>query len=98
MQSLDAAIGDFAIVRNRTQIAEFTHPYIESGLVIVAPVKKATTSAWDFLKPFTLQMWCVLCALFIFVGVVVWILEHRINVELRGSPRRQVITIFWYVS
>ncbi|RCV22952.1 hypothetical protein SETIT_4G260900v2 [Setaria italica] len=94
--SLDAAVGDFAIVRNRTKIAEFTQPYIESGLVIVAPVKQATSSAWAFLKPFTLEMWCVTGALFIFVGIVVWILEHRTNEEFRGSPRRQVITIFWF--
>ncbi|KAF8687367.1 hypothetical protein HU200_043054 [Digitaria exilis] len=94
--SLDAAVGDFAIVRNRTKIAEFTQPYIESGLVIVAPVKQATSSAWAFLQPFTLEMWCVTGALFIFVGIVVWILEHRTNEEFRGSPRRQVITIFWF--
>ncbi|KAL5225152.1 hypothetical protein ABZP36_011791 [Zizania latifolia] len=94
--SLDAAVGDFAIVRNRTKIAEFTQPYIESGLVIVAPVKQEPSSAWAFLKPFTLQMWCVTGALFIFVGIVVWILEHRTNEEFRGSPRRQVITIFWF--
>ncbi|KAL6603170.1 hypothetical protein ACP70R_043531 [Stipagrostis hirtigluma subsp. patula] len=94
--SLDAAIGDFAIVRNRTKIAEFTQPYIESGLVIVAPVKQATSSAWAFLKPFTLEMWCVTGVLFLFVGIVVWILEHRANEEFRGSPRRQLITIFWF--
>ncbi|CAD6335808.1 unnamed protein product [Miscanthus lutarioriparius] len=94
--SLDAAVGDFAIVRNRTKIAEFTQPYIESGLVIVAPVKQATSSAWAFLKPFTLEMWCVTGALFIFVGIAVWILEHRSNEEFRGSPRRQLITIFWF--
>ena len=85
-------------MRNRTKIAEFTQPYIESGLVIVAPVKQATSSAWAFLKPFTLEMWCVTGALFIFVGIVVWILEHRSNEEFRGSPRRQLITIFWYAS
>jgi glutamate receptor, ionotropic, plant len=98
MQSLDAAVGDFAIVRNRTKVVEFTQPYIESGLVIIAPVKKATSSAWAFLKPFTWEMWCVIGALYIFVGVVVWILEHQINEEFQGSPRQQVITIFWYVS
>ena len=85
-------------MRNRTKIAEFTQPYIESGLVIVAPVKQATSSAWAFLKPFTLEMWCVTGALFIFVGIAVWILEHRSNEEFRGSPRRQLITIFWYAS
>lgn len=94
--ALDAAVGDFAIVRNRTKIAEFTQPYIEAGLVIVAPVRKANSNAWAFFKPFTLEMWCVTGTLFIFVGVVVWILEHRANEEFRGSPRRQVLTIFWF--
>uniref|UniRef100_A0A804PCL2 Glutamate receptor n=1 Tax=Zea mays TaxID=4577 RepID=A0A804PCL2_MAIZE len=94
--SLDAAVGDFAIVRNGTQLAEYTQPYIESGLVIVAPVKHVTSSAWAFLEPFTLEMWCVTVALFILVGIVVWLLEHRTNEEFRGSPRRQVITMLWF--
>ncbi|KAG2607997.1 hypothetical protein PVAP13_4NG293900 [Panicum virgatum] len=93
---LDAAVGDFAIVRNGTAISEYTQPYVEAGLVIVAPVKQINPSAWAFLKPFTLEMWCVTGALFILVGIVVWLLEHRINEEFRGSPRQQVITIFWF--
>jgi ionotropic glutamate receptor len=83
-------------VRNGTAISEYTQPYVEAGLVIVAPVKQITPSAWAFLKPFTLEMWCVTGALFILVGIVVWLLEHRINEDFRGSPRRQVITIFWF--
>ena len=66
--------------------------------MIVALVKQTPPSAWAFLKPFTLEMWCVTGALFILVGVVVWLLEHRINEDFRGSPRRQVITIIWYGS
>ncbi|KAL6873797.1 hypothetical protein ACP4OV_013879 [Aristida adscensionis] len=96
--SLDAAVGDFAIVGNKSKIVEYTQPYIESGLVIVAPVKHAPSSAWAFLKPFTLELWCVIGALFILVGTVVWILEHRHNEDFRGPPRRQVLTIFWYVQ
>nr|AGN92471.1 glutamate receptor 1 [Echinochloa crus-galli] len=94
--SLDAAVGDFAIVRNGTQLAEYTQPYVEAGLVIVAPVKQISASAWAFLKPFTLEMWCVTGALFILVGIVVWLLEHRINEEFRGTPRHQITTIFWF--
>ncbi|KAF8658740.1 hypothetical protein HU200_059222 [Digitaria exilis] len=94
--SLDAAVGDFAIVRNGTAISEYTQPYVEAGLVIVAPVKHVPPSAWAFLKPFTLEMWCVTGALFLLVGIVVWLLEHRINEEFRGPPRRQLITIFWF--
>ncbi|CAM0957725.1 unnamed protein product [Alopecurus aequalis] len=94
--TIDVAVGDFAIVKNRTRIAEFTQPYIESGMVIVAPVKQSTSSAWAFFKPFTLEMWCVTGALFVFVGIVVWILEHRTNEEFRGTPHQQILTIFWF--
>ncbi|CAL9085344.1 unnamed protein product [Musa acuminata var. zebrina] len=93
----DAAVGDITIVTNRTRIVDFTQPYVESGLVIVAPVKETNSSAWAFLKPFTIQMWCVTGAFFLFVGAVVWILEHRLNAEFRGSPRKQLVTICWLV-
>jgi len=82
-------------VTNRTRIVDFTQPYSESGLIIVASVKEMNSSPWAFLKPFTLEMWCVTGAFFIFVGVVVWILEHRMNTEFRGSPRQQLVTICW---
>ncbi|XP_057985217.1 glutamate receptor 3.5 isoform X2 [Hevea brasiliensis] len=92
----DAAVGDVTIVTNRTKIVDFTQPYMESGLVVVAPVKEKKSSPWAFLKPFTVQMWCVTGAFFLFVGAVVWILEHRINHEFRGPPRQQLITVFWF--
>lgn len=92
----DGAIGDIAITMNRTVIADFTQPFIESGLVILSPVKKHITTSWAFLQPFTLEMWCITGVFFLIVGVVVWVLEHRINDEFRGSPRQQMITIFWF--
>ncbi|XP_038994184.1 glutamate receptor 3.4-like [Hibiscus syriacus] len=92
----DAAVGDITIVTNRTKIVDFTQPYMESGLVVVAPVKEVKSSQWTFLKPFTKEMWFVTVAFFLFVGVVVWILEHRINPEFRGPPRQQLMTIFWF--
>ncbi|KQJ92921.1 glutamate receptor 3.1 isoform X1 [Brachypodium distachyon] len=92
----DGAIGDIAITMNRTKLADFTQPFIETGLVILSPVKKHITTSWAFLQPFTLEMWCVTGLFFLIVGVVVWVLEHRINDEFRGSPRQQMITIFWF--
>ncbi|KAJ7008623.1 glutamate receptor 3.4 isoform X1 [Populus alba] len=92
----DAAVGDVTIVTNRTKIVDFTQPFMESGLVVVAPVKEVKSSPWAFLKPFTFQMWLVTGAFFLLVGAVVWILEHRINGEFRGSPRKQLMTIFWF--
>jgi glutamate receptor, ionotropic, plant len=95
VQEFDGAIGDIAITMSRTEAIDFTQPFIETGLVILAPVKKHIKNSWAFLQPFTLGMWCVTGLFFIIVGVVIWILEHRINDEFRGSPRQQIITIFW---
>ncbi|PQP96473.1 glutamate receptor 3.4 [Prunus yedoensis var. nudiflora] len=94
--NFDAAVGDVTILTNSTRIVDFTQPYMESGLVVVVPVKELKTSPWAFLKPFTYQMWLVTGAFFLFVGAVVWILEHRMNQEFRGPPRKQLMTIFWF--
>ncbi|KAF9587794.1 hypothetical protein IFM89_005669 [Coptis chinensis] len=92
----DAAVGDITIVTSRTRVADFTQPYAANGLVIVIPLKDRKSIAWAFLKPFTVEMWCVTGAFFIVIGVVIWILEHRINDDFRGPPRRQIVTMFLF--
>ncbi|KAL8240029.1 hypothetical protein R6Q59_013384 [Mikania micrantha] len=92
----DGAVGDIAIVTNRTRMVDFTQPYAASGLVVVAPFKKMNTGAWAFLRPFSPTLWAVTAAFFLVVGTVVWILEHRINDEFRGTPKSQLITILWF--
>ncbi|KAG6657805.1 glutamate receptor 3.7-like [Carya illinoinensis] len=92
----DAAVGDIAIVTNRTKIVDFSQPYATTGLVIVAPVRNSKSSAWVFLKPFTVEMWCVTAASFIMIAVVIWILEHRVNDDFRGPPKRQLVTMFLF--
>ncbi|XP_073009428.1 glutamate receptor 3.7 [Typha latifolia] len=93
---IDAAVGDIAIITNRARIADFTQPYISTGLVIVAPIKTIKSNAWVFLRPFTVGMWCVTGAFFFIIGVVIWMLEHRVNSDFRGSPKRQCITMFLF--
>ncbi|CAI0434809.1 unnamed protein product [Linum tenue] len=93
---LDAAIGDIAIVTNRTKIVDFSQPYVASGLVVVVPFRKMNTGAWAFLRPFSPLMWIVTGCFFLAVGIVVWVLEHRINDEFRGPPKRQMITVLWF--
>ncbi|GER54980.1 glutamate receptor [Striga asiatica] len=92
----DAVVGDIAIVTERTKIVDFTQPYIESGLVVVTPMRKLDSSAWAFMRPFNPLMWAVTGILFLVVGVVVWILEHRINDDFRGPPKKQLITMLWF--
>ncbi|KAF1884820.1 hypothetical protein Lal_00028707 [Lupinus albus] len=93
----DAAVGDVTIVTNRTRFVDFTQPFMGSGLVVVVSVKEDKSSPWVFLEPFTPQMWCITGSFALFVGTVVWILEHRFNEEFRGSPRTQLITVFWLI-
>ncbi|XP_047975622.1 glutamate receptor 3.2-like isoform X1 [Salvia hispanica] len=92
----DAVVGDIAIVTNRTKTVDFTQPYTESGLVVVAPLRKLNSSPWAFMQPFTLSMWLVTGLFFLIIGFVVWILEHKINDEFRGPPRKQLITVLWF--
>ncbi|KAF3966631.1 hypothetical protein ACB098_06G096400 [Castanea mollissima] len=92
----DAAVGDIAIVTNRTRIVDFSQPYATTGLVIVAPIHNSKSSAWVFLKPFTVEMWCVTAASFVMIAVVIWILEHRVNDDFRGPPKRQLVTMFLF--
>ncbi|XWS26034.1 hypothetical protein CRYUN_Cryun27aG0118600 [Craigia yunnanensis] len=95
-QDFDAVVGDIAIVTNRTKIVDFTQPYVSSGMLIVAPFKKQNTGAWAFLRPFSPRLWIITGSFFLIVGIVVWILEHRINDDFRGSPKHQIITILWF--
>jgi ionotropic glutamate receptor len=76
-------------------MVDFTQPYIETGLVVVAPIRKRNSSAWAFLRPFTPMMWCVTGLFFLAVGVVFWILERRTNDDFCGPPRKQCVTILW---
>ncbi|KAF5735877.1 glutamate receptor 3.6-like isoform X3 [Tripterygium wilfordii] len=92
----DAAVGDIAIITNRTRMVDFTQPYVESGLVVVAPVRRLNSDALAFLRPFTPMMWGVTAVSFLAVGAAVWILEHRLNNDFRGPPNRQVVTILWF--
>ncbi|KVD98118.1 Extracellular solute-binding protein, family 3, partial [Cynara cardunculus var. scolymus] len=92
----DAAVGDIAITTNRTRLADFSQPFIESGLVVVAPVRRSNSSTWAFLRPFSPLMWCVSGLFFLALGAVVWTLEHRINDEFRGPPKKQIVTIICF--
>ncbi|KAI3695485.1 hypothetical protein L1987_78482 [Smallanthus sonchifolius] len=92
----DGAVGDIAIVTNRTRIVDYTQPYATTGLVIVVPINNSKASTWVFLRPFTIEMWCVTAAAFVLIAIVMWLLEHRVNDDFRGPLKRQLVTIFLF--
>ncbi|XVF25703.1 hypothetical protein REPUB_Repub13aG0236500 [Reevesia pubescens] len=94
-KTYDAAVGDITILAERMEHVEFTQPYAESGLSMVAPAKP--DSEWMFMKPFTLEMWVVTGVLFIYTMLVVWFLEHHSsNREFRGALKNQISTALWF--
>ncbi|KAF4382644.1 hypothetical protein CsatB_020725 [Cannabis sativa] len=92
----DAAVGDIVIARNRTAMVDFSQPYASTGLVIVAPISRPQSNAWVFLKPFSLELWCVTIASFLMIAIVIWTLEHRVNDDFRGPPVRQLATMLLF--
>ncbi|OIT29132.1 PREDICTED: glutamate receptor 2.7-like [Nicotiana attenuata] len=95
--TFDAVAGDTTIVSNRSQYVDFTLPYTESGVTMMVPIKDDNgDSAWVFLKPLTRELWLTSFCSFVFIGFVIWLLEHRVNEDFRGPPSHQVGMIFWF--
>lgn len=96
-QTFDAVAGDLTIVANRSQYVDFTLPYTESGVSMVVPIQDdKSKNAWVFLKPLSWELWLTSFCSFVFIGALIWILEHRINEDFRGPPWHQVGMIFWF--
>ncbi|KAG6585513.1 Glutamate receptor 2.5, partial [Cucurbita argyrosperma subsp. sororia] len=93
----DAVVGDITIRANRSTYIDYTLPFTASGVVMVVPMKtEKNTNAWVFLKPLTWKLWALTAGFFLFIALVVWILEHRVNEEFRGSSLDQICTSLWY--
>ncbi|PPD87174.1 hypothetical protein GOBAR_DD15879 [Gossypium barbadense] len=93
----DGVVGDITIVANRSLYVDYTLPYTESGVSMLVPVRDNNKkNAWVFLQPLTSDLWVTSGCFFVFIGFVVWVLEHRINEDFRGPPAHQVGTSFWF--
>ncbi|XP_073262156.1 glutamate receptor 2.8-like [Populus alba] len=85
------------IVFNRSQYVDFTLPYTESGVSMIVPiVDNNSKNAWVFLRPLTWDLWVTSFCFFIFIGFVIWVLEHRINEDFRGPASHQAGTSIWF--
>ncbi|MBA0814923.1 hypothetical protein Gohar_020718, partial [Gossypium harknessii] len=88
-QTYDAAVGDITILANRSQYVDFTLPYLQSDVSMVVKIKDdERNNMWIFLKPLSWDLWLTTGVAFVCTGLVVWILEHRINNEFRGSAHQ----------
>ena len=90
-------VGDITIVYNRSLYIDYTLPFTESGVSMIVPiVDNNSKNAWVFMKPLTRDLWVTSFLFFVFIAFVVWVLEHRINEDFRGSASDQAGTSFWF--
>ncbi|KAL6556550.1 hypothetical protein OROGR_005838 [Orobanche gracilis] len=95
--NFDAVAGDVTVLGNRSQYVDFTLPYTESGVSMVVPIQDdKRKNTWLFVKPLTWELWLTTFGSIVFIGVLIWILEHRINEDFRGPFWYQVGMIFWF--
>jgi len=83
----------------RYHLVDFSQPYLESGLNMVVPEQSTKSKeAWMFLDAFTKEMWLMMAALHIFVGLVIWLIERQVNTELKGlgSMLWFLVTVIFY--
>ena len=93
-KTFDAVVGDTAIIANRSEYAEFTQPYSDSGLqMLIYFNPKKAERAWLFKKPFTTLTWVSIGVINIYNGFVVWLIERNHIPDFRGSISNQIGTM-----
>ncbi|KAL2318552.1 hypothetical protein Fmac_032428 [Flemingia macrophylla] len=96
----DAAVGDIQVVEHRYAFAEFSHPYVESGIAMVVKVKPdRSKETWMFMDAFTKEMWLLMGAMHLFIAFVIWFIEGENNSELKsfGAILWFSVTILFFV-
>lgn len=93
----NGVVGDITIVAHRTDWVDFTFPYSESGWCMVVPITHDKYwNMWTFLKPFSWDLWLTTLGACIFTGLVIRLIEHRVNSEFRGPYYQQLGLVFWF--
>ncbi|PIN16447.1 Glutamate-gated kainate-type ion channel receptor subunit GluR5 [Handroanthus impetiginosus] len=97
-KSLDAAVGDTEIMAYRCVYAEFSQPYIESGLQMVVIAKSGLKeSRFIALNAFTKKMWIQLGAMSMSTGAIIWLSEYATGNEqfTKNSFLELIGSILW---
>ncbi|KAH7569332.1 hypothetical protein JRO89_XS06G0147600 [Xanthoceras sorbifolium] len=70
----------------------------ESGVTMLVPIKHGIhRNMWIFLHPWSWDLWLAVIVSFIFMGLVIRIMEQpTVNTAFAGSPNRQLgMTLWW---
>ncbi|CAH8362102.1 unnamed protein product [Eruca vesicaria subsp. sativa] len=89
----DMAVEDITITSNRSSYVDFTIPFTELGLGMVAPKQ---SGMWVFFQPLTPDLWMTSAAFFVLTGIIVWLIERPENTEFQGSWSQQIGVMLWF--
>ncbi|XP_006354879.1 glutamate receptor 2.9-like [Solanum tuberosum] len=97
-KSLDAAVGDTEILPDRYELAEFSQPYIDSGLVMVVTERpRLKKTHFIVIKAFKLKLWMLLAVMSMSTGVVIWLNEYvNDNPDFSGSFPQLIGSMLWF--
>ncbi|KAL5989540.1 hypothetical protein ACLOJK_010432 [Asimina triloba] len=80
----DAVVGDTSVVAKRCDYVEFSRPYTKMGARMVVLERPARGRVWIFVKPFTASLWGVTGVIFLYNGLIVWLIETADSEEKRS--------------
>lgn len=96
MQRADVALAPFSITPERSEVVEFTKPYMTKGTSVV--VRKPERSVWlfQFLSPLSKVVWIAIFIAFFITGVVLFGVT-RINSDNQPNWVDNLRESYWYI-
>ncbi|XP_028773675.1 glutamate receptor 2.9-like [Neltuma alba] len=102
----DAVVGDVTIVANRSNYVDLTLPYAESGVKMLVKVRQEQNwnkHMWNFVRPFSWDLWLSIVMFSIFIGCTLRFMERHVHNENAGPgnpppPREQLnkaVSFLW---
>lgn len=83
----DVAVAPFLVTSKRGKLADFSRTVKTVGYrVAVLRPKQQSPGIWQFLEPFTWQLWLITASFFILSGFIICLLERKRKTYPAGSP------------
>lgn len=64
--------------------------------MVVTTESEKSKELWAFMSVFKKEMWFILGAMSMFIGIVIWLIEQPENPDFGGSCIEQLGTMFWF--
>ncbi|XP_052281545.1 glutamate receptor 4-like isoform X2 [Dreissena polymorpha] len=91
------SVAPLSINSEREEAVDFTKPFMTRYISVLMKVPRSTTSYFEFLNPLHPVVWFCTIGAFVFVSIVLYILERIGNVNRAEYPSISFKECFWFV-